>query len=173
MASLAVSASVVQAEAGKTHTSNGSSGDSSSSNSSSRSSSSSSSSNGVTTTTNGVTAAVGTMRRPAPKVGAYQAAAAAAASNRSAALLYPLPQPYDTGLLAVDAAVGHILYYEQCGNPRGAPVLYIHGTACKPYVHTSAIVPALTMCFEGAMVVACFTHRWTWLWLWCGSTLLL
>ena len=39
--------------------------------------------------------------------------------------LYPEIEPYDTGILEVDAR--HKLYYEQCGNPEGKPVVLLHG----------------------------------------------
>lgn len=39
--------------------------------------------------------------------------------------LYPEIEPYDTGTLEVDAR--HKLYYEQCGNPDGKPVVLLHG----------------------------------------------
>ncbi|CAN5208981.1 prolyl aminopeptidase [soil metagenome] len=39
--------------------------------------------------------------------------------------LYPDIEPFDTGMLAVDPR--HSLYYEQCGNPRGKPVVLLHG----------------------------------------------
>jgi proline iminopeptidase len=39
--------------------------------------------------------------------------------------LYPDLEPYDTGMLAVDER--HTLYYEQCGNPQGKPVVLLHG----------------------------------------------
>ena len=39
--------------------------------------------------------------------------------------LYPEIEPYDTGVLEVDAR--HRLYYEQCGNPQGKPVVLLHG----------------------------------------------
>ena len=39
--------------------------------------------------------------------------------------LYPDLEPYDTGMLAVDER--HTLYYEQCGNPHGKPVVLLHG----------------------------------------------
>jgi proline iminopeptidase len=39
--------------------------------------------------------------------------------------LYPEIEPFDSGLLAVDAR--HTLYYEQCGNPQGQPVVLLHG----------------------------------------------
>ncbi len=38
---------------------------------------------------------------------------------------YPEIEPYDTGTLAVDDR--HTLYYEQCGNPNGKPVVMLHG----------------------------------------------
>jgi proline iminopeptidase len=39
--------------------------------------------------------------------------------------LYDAIEPYDMGLLAVSPV--HTLYYEQCGNPRGRPVVFLHG----------------------------------------------
>ncbi|RZZ85462.1 prolyl aminopeptidase [Pseudoxanthomonas winnipegensis] len=39
--------------------------------------------------------------------------------------LYPAIEPFDTGELQVDAR--HTLYFEQCGNPRGKPVVMLHG----------------------------------------------
>jgi proline iminopeptidase len=39
--------------------------------------------------------------------------------------LYPEIEPYDSGMLAVDER--HALYYEQCGNPQGKPVVLLHG----------------------------------------------
>jgi proline iminopeptidase len=39
--------------------------------------------------------------------------------------LYPEIEPYDSGTLAVDGR--HRLFYEQCGNPQGKPVVMLHG----------------------------------------------
>ncbi|MBT8446506.1 MAG: prolyl aminopeptidase [Gammaproteobacteria bacterium] len=39
--------------------------------------------------------------------------------------LYPPIEPYSTGRLAVSD--GHELHYEQCGNPDGKPVVFLHG----------------------------------------------
>ena len=39
--------------------------------------------------------------------------------------LYPPIEPYDSGYLDVDA--GHRIYYEQVGNPRGKPAVFVHG----------------------------------------------
>ncbi|KAI5454484.1 hypothetical protein NCC49_003384 [Naganishia albida] len=38
---------------------------------------------------------------------------------------YPLIEPYSTGELKVSDV--HTLYYEQCGNPNGKPVVFLHG----------------------------------------------
>lgn len=49
------------------------------------------------------------------------------------AALYPDIEPFDTGTLQVDAR--HRLYYEQCGNPQGKPVVLLHGgpgAGCGP-----------------------------------------
>lgn len=39
--------------------------------------------------------------------------------------LFPDISPYETGLLPLDQ--GHVMYWEQVGNPKGAPVLFLHG----------------------------------------------
>ncbi len=47
--------------------------------------------------------------------------------------LYPPLEPYQTHHLKRD---GHTLHVEECGNPRGFPVLFLHGgpgAGCKPH----------------------------------------
>ncbi len=39
--------------------------------------------------------------------------------------LFPAIEPYDQGMLPVSPV--HTLYYEQCGNPEGQPVVFLHG----------------------------------------------
>jgi proline iminopeptidase len=39
--------------------------------------------------------------------------------------VYPPIEPFNTGVL--DVGYGHQLYYEECGNPQGFPVLFVHG----------------------------------------------
>jgi proline iminopeptidase len=39
--------------------------------------------------------------------------------------MYPEIEPFDSGMLEVDGR--HRLYYEQCGNPQGKPVVMLHG----------------------------------------------
>src|SRR6266851_1379529 len=39
--------------------------------------------------------------------------------------LFPPIEPYATGTLAVDGR--HTLYWEESGNPRGLPVVFLHG----------------------------------------------
>jgi proline iminopeptidase len=39
--------------------------------------------------------------------------------------LFPALEPYRSGTLAVDDI--HTLYWEECGNPQGVPVLFLHG----------------------------------------------
>ncbi|MBI2295384.1 MAG: prolyl aminopeptidase [Betaproteobacteria bacterium] len=39
--------------------------------------------------------------------------------------LYPEIEPYSAGMLKLDAV--HTMYWEQSGNPKGAPVLFLHG----------------------------------------------
>ena len=46
---------------------------------------------------------------------------------------YPEIEPYDHGLL--DVGDGHRVYWELCGNPRGKPVVFLHGGpggGCSP-----------------------------------------
>lgn len=47
--------------------------------------------------------------------------------------LYPEIEPYHTGML--DTQDGHQIYWELCGNPEGAPVVFLHGGpggGCSP-----------------------------------------
>ncbi len=39
--------------------------------------------------------------------------------------LFPAIEPYQRGLMRVDEV--HTLYWEQCGNPDGVPILFLHG----------------------------------------------
>ncbi|ARN85370.1 prolyl aminopeptidase [Candidatus Nucleicultrix amoebiphila] len=39
--------------------------------------------------------------------------------------LFPAIEPYDSGYLSVDEL--HQIYWEQCGNPQGVPIVFIHG----------------------------------------------
>ncbi|MGH6954889.1 MAG: prolyl aminopeptidase [Alphaproteobacteria bacterium] len=39
--------------------------------------------------------------------------------------LFPEIEPYETGVLALDPP--HAMYWEQCGNPEGVPVVFLHG----------------------------------------------
>jgi proline iminopeptidase len=45
--------------------------------------------------------------------------------NAQRRFLYPAIDVYDTGLLPVSEL--HTVYYEQCGNPLGKPVVFLHG----------------------------------------------
>jgi len=52
--------------------------------------------------------------------------------NRRMKSLYPSIDPYATHWLEAD---GHRIYYEECGNPDGLPVLFLHGgpgSGCRP-----------------------------------------
>ena len=40
-------------------------------------------------------------------------------------ILHPPYEPFRTGTLAVDPP--HTLYFEECGNPAGQSVLFVHG----------------------------------------------
>jgi len=48
-----------------------------------------------------------------------------AMQRRIAEVLFPPIEPYLSDYLSVND--GHELYYEECGNPEGVPVLYLHG----------------------------------------------
>ncbi len=53
---------------------------------------------------------------------------------RRTEVLFPEIDPYATGRLAVDAR--HTLYWETCGNPRGVPLVFLHGGpggGCLPH----------------------------------------
>ncbi len=50
------------------------------------------------------------------------------------ATLYPPIEPYAQHRIAV--APPHVLYVEECGNPRGLPIVFLHGgpgAGCEPY----------------------------------------
>lgn len=54
-------------------------------------------------------------------------------SQETAYNLYPELEPYNSGWLPVSN--GHRIYYEQCGNPAGKPVVFLHGgpgSGCNP-----------------------------------------
>ena len=46
-------------------------------------------------------------------------------ASLSVSPLFPPLQPYRSGMLPVDQL--HTLYWEECGNPDGVPVLFLHG----------------------------------------------
>ncbi len=57
-------------------------------------------------------------------------------------MLYPALQPYAQHHLAVTSP--HVLYIEECGNPHGHPVVFLHGgpgAGCEPY-HRQFFDPA-------------------------------
>ena len=48
-------------------------------------------------------------------------------------MLYPEIQPFANGML--DVGHGHRIYWEQCGNPQGQPIVFLHGgpgAGCTP-----------------------------------------
>jgi len=54
-------------------------------------------------------------------------------ATESRRTLYPEIEPFDSGMLPVSSL--HTMYYEQCGNPRGKPVVFLHGgpgAGCNP-----------------------------------------
>jgi proline iminopeptidase len=53
-------------------------------------------------------------RKPAPK-----------ATRKAGRGLYPPIKPYNSGMLRVSAV--HEIYYEESGNPRGKPAVFLHG----------------------------------------------
>jgi proline iminopeptidase len=51
--------------------------------------------------------------------------AADASETRKLRDLYPVIEPYNTGMLKVSEI--HTLYYEEVGNPSGKPIVFVHG----------------------------------------------
>lgn len=59
----------------------------------------------------------------APLAAPQASAPAVAAPERL--WLYPAIEPYSTG--SIDVGDGHVVFYEECGNPLGEPVVLLHG----------------------------------------------
>jgi len=58
-----------------------------------------------------------------------------AGQNRAASTLYSPIQPFDQKM--IDVGDGHLVYVEQSGNPKGIPILVLHGGpggGCNPYM---------------------------------------
>ena len=70
-----------------------------------------------------VSAALATTEPAPPAPATTIAASPIPAPDRLRA--YPVIEPFDTGTL--DVGDGHTIFYEQCGNPRGVPVVLLHG----------------------------------------------
>jgi len=62
--------------------------------------------------------------------------------------LYPEIEPFDTGRLRVSPV--HELYYEQCGNPNGKPVVFLHGGP------GGGIIPDYRRYFDHKSIALCF-----------------
>ena len=63
----------------------------------------------------------------APDTGNYRA------TDHQSAPLYPPVEPFSHGWM--EAGDGHRIYFEECGNPRGLPVVVLHGgpaSGCSP-----------------------------------------
>lgn len=63
-------------------------------------------------------------------------------SAQDDALRFPAIEPWQQGRL--DVGDGHTLYFEQCGNPAGVPVVFLHGgpgSGCSPR-HRRLLDPA-------------------------------
>lgn len=45
--------------------------------------------------------------------------------NDHHSVLFPVIEPYDSGMLPLDTR--HTMYWEQSGNPNGVPILFLHG----------------------------------------------
>ena len=71
-------------------------------------------------------ATIAAMPEPTPNLGQTATSIAGAnAAPPAPAALYPPLEPFASGWLAVGH--GHRIYWEQCGNPDGLPVLMLHG----------------------------------------------
>lgn len=55
-------------------------------------------------------------------------------SKKSLRTLFPAIEPFNSGYFQADAE--HSVYFEECGNPKGQPALFLHGgpgSGCAPY----------------------------------------
>merc|ERR1719148_332924 len=79
----------------------------------------------MTKTTIPMNAVAGTLTGTGTLGGLGRNNAAASDARGGLRKLYPSIEPYNTGRL--DVGSGHSVYYEECGNPDGKPVVFIHG----------------------------------------------
>ena len=83
-------------------------------------------------------------RAPAPKSLKKQPAKPLRkrAAPQSASGLYPPIKPYNSGMLRVSAL--HEIYYEESGNPRGKPAVFLHGGPGRRHrsEHAAVLRPA-------------------------------
>ena len=64
-------------------------------------------------------------------------------NNKQLTELFPEIEPFDSGLLSLDAL--HTMYWEQSGNPNGVPVLFLHGGpgAGSAPAHRRFLIPTI------------------------------
>ncbi|HEV7716737.1 MAG TPA: hypothetical protein VGO53_14160, partial [Steroidobacteraceae bacterium] len=64
-------------------------------------------------------------RSAPPKAAATRTSRPATPKGRKLRELYPSIKPYNSGHLRVSDV--HEIYFEECGNPRGKPAVFLHG----------------------------------------------
>jgi proline iminopeptidase len=64
-------------------------------------------------------------------------------NNKQLTELFPEIEPFDSGLLSLDAL--HTMCWEQSGNPNGVPVLFLHGGpgAGSTPAHRRFLIPTI------------------------------
>src|SRR5688500_18937879 len=73
----------------------------------------------------GTRQAAATSKRARAPATTRSKSAAPVQAGRTLRTLYPRIEPFASGYLRVSDV--HELYYEQCGHPKGKPVLFVHG----------------------------------------------
>jgi proline iminopeptidase len=64
-------------------------------------------------------------RKPSAVVRAHARRATTKRKSIGQRTLYPALEPYNSGTLPVGS--GHEIYFEECGNPKGKPAVFVHG----------------------------------------------
>ena len=80
--------------------------------------------------------------------------------NTLDSILYPVSEPFRSEYLAVSAL--HHPYAEQCGNPQGIPLLFVHGGpggGCEP-MHRRYFDPVATASSPSTSAAQAVPDRW-------------
>ena len=74
--------------------------------------------------------------------------------------LYPEIEPFSKSSLKVSDL--HEIYYEECGNPAGAPVVFLHGgpgSGCNPTQRRFFDPTHYRLCCHALRLAACYGHN--------------